>query len=387
MQIIISKIQGESQLSNLQKNIILSFLLTVLLCSAINISAKGKSRDLGLSAQHACLYIPEANIIAYEKSANERHSMASTTKIMTALIALENSELDRIVTVSEKAVGIEGSSVYLKGGDKYTMNDLLYALLLQSANDAACAIAIELGGSIEGFADMMNEKAAALGLTDTHFENPHGLDSENHYTTAKELALITAEALKDPDFKTIVSTYRKTISTIDGDCVRTVVNHNKMLLLYEDAIGVKTGFTKKTGRCLVSAAERDGLTLISVTLNASNDWSDHKKLLDCGFEEYEKKVLAKANEIVFDAYILNGEKQTVRCSNSDEISLITERLQGDITRKTELNRMISAPVKKGDVLGYVFFKSGDTVLASSPLLAEEDVKEIKIKKGPFGFFK
>ncbi|MBE6696635.1 MAG: D-alanyl-D-alanine carboxypeptidase [Ruminococcaceae bacterium] len=373
-------------MSNLQKNIILSFLLSALLCSAVSISAKGNESNLGLSAQHACLYVPEANITAYNKAANERHSMASTTKIMTALIALENSTLDRIVTVSEKAVGIEGSSVYLKGGDKYTMNDLLYALLLQSANDAACAIAIELGGSIEGFADMMNEKAASMGLSDTHFENPHGLDSENHYTTAKELALITAEALKNPDFKTIVSTYRKTISTVDGECVRTVVNHNKMLLLYEDAIGVKTGFTKKTGRCLVSAAERDGLTLISVTLNASNDWSDHKKLLDFGFEKYEKKVLAEAGELLFDTYVLNGEKQTVRCSNPYEVSLITERLQGDITQETELNRMISAPVKKGDILGYVFFKSGDTVLATSPLLAEEDIEEIKIKKGPFGFF-
>ena len=374
-------------MSNLQKNIIFSFLLAALLCSAVRISAHSDNRSLELSAQHACLYIPEANTVAYDKSASERHSMASTTKIMTALIALENSELDRIVTVSEKAVGIEGSSIYLKAGDKYTMQDLLYALLLQSANDAACAIAIELGGSIAGFADMMNERAASLGLTDTHFENPHGLDSENHYTTAKELALITAEALKNPDFKAIVSTYRKTISTVDGECARTVVNHNKMLLLYEDAIGVKTGFTKKTGRCLVSAAERDGLMLISVTLNASNDWSDHKKLLDFGFEEYEKKVLAEVGELVFDAYVLNGEKQEVKCSNPDEISLVTEKLQGEITQETELNRMISAPVKKGDVLGYVYFKSEDIVLASSPLLAEEDIEEIKIKKGPFGFFK
>ena len=372
-------------MSNLKKNIIISFLLIVFLCSAFSISAKGNDDALGLSAQHACLYIPEADITAYDIASNEKHSMASTTKIMTALIALENSKLDRIVTVSEKAVGIEGSSIYLKGGDRYTMNDLLYALLLQSANDAACAIAIELGGSIEGFADMMNEKAAALGLKDTHFENPHGLDSENHYTTAKELALITAEALRNPDFKTIVSTYRKTISTVDGECVRTVVNHNKMLLLYEDAIGVKTGFTKKTGRCLVSAAERDGLTLISVTLNASNDWSDHKKLLDYGFEKYEKKILAEAGELVFDAYVLNGIKSTVSCRNPNELSLVAKKSQGEITQVTEFNRMITAPIKKGDVLGYVFFESGDQVLASSPLLAEEDIEEIKIKKGLFGF--
>ena len=292
-----------------------------------------------------------------------------------------------MVTVSEKAVGIEGSSVYLKAGDRYTMENLLYALLLQSANDAACAIAIELGGSIEGFADMMNEKASSLDLTDTHFENPHGLDSENHYTTANELALITADALKNPDFKKIVSTYRKTISTIDGECVRTVVNHNKMLLLYEDAIGVKTGFTKKTGRCLVSAAERDGLTLISVTLNASNDWSDHKKLLNYGFAEYEKKVFAEAGEITFDAYVLNGTKTTVKCSNPSEISLIAKKSNDEITQTTELNRMITAPIKKGDILGYVYFKSGDSILASSPLTAEEDIEEIKIKKGLFGYSK
>lgn len=374
-------------MSNFKKNIIICFLLVVLLCPSVSAFAKGDDGFLALSAQHACLYIPEANITVYDKSADERHSMASTTKIMTALIALENSELDRIVTVSEKAVGIEGSSVYLKENDQYTMESLLYALLLQSANDAATAIAIELGGSIEGFAEMMNEKAASMGLTDTHFENPHGLDSENHYTTAKELALITAEALKNPVFKTIVSTYRKTISTVDGESVRTVVNHNKMLLLYEDAIGVKTGFTKKTGRCLVSAAERDGLTLISVTLNASNDWSDHKKLLDYGFGEYEKRVLSNSGELAFDVNILNGEKETVRCSNPNEISLILKKTQGEIKRVTELNRTVSAPIKKGDVLGQVFFKSGETVLASSPLIAESDVEEIKIKKGPFGFLK
>ena len=373
-------------MSKLQKNIIIVFLLAFLLCSAISISAISAD-GLALSAQHACLYIPEADITAYDKAANERHSMASTTKIMTALIALENSELDRIVTISEKAVGIEGSSVYLKANDQYTMQDLLYALLLQSANDAACAIAIELGGSIEGFADMMNAKASSLGLRDTHFENPHGLDSENHYTTAKELALITAEALKNPDFKAIVSTYRKTISTVGGECVRTVVNHNKMLLLYEDAIGVKTGFTKKTGRCLVSAAERNGLTLVSVTLNASNDWSDHKKLLDYGFEEYEKKVFAEAGELVFDAYVLNGVKSNVKCSNTSEISIVAKKTVGEVKQVTELDRMITAPIKKGNILGQVFFKSNDLILASSPLVAEEDIEEIKIKKGLFGFSK
>ncbi|MBQ5801179.1 MAG: D-alanyl-D-alanine carboxypeptidase [Clostridia bacterium] len=364
---------------------IISFVLILLL--AIPFYSHALETELGnfsVSAQHAYVYIPQLNTSIYEKAANERHAMASTTKIMTALVALENCELDRVVKITEEAVGIEGSSIYLKAGDEYYMKDLIYALLLQSANDAATAIAIEVGGSIEGFSSMMNEKAFSMNLKDTHFENPHGLDAKDHYTTARELALITAEALKNPTFKSIVSTYRKTISTVDGERVRTVVNHNKMLLLYDGAIGVKTGFTKKTGRCLVTAAEKDGLTIISVTLNAPSDWNDHTKMLNYGFDRYENRVLADIGELSYEIPVVNGDRDSVRCENNTEASVILKK--GDqVTKKIELNRFVTAPIKKGEVLGHISFEYGNGKEIRVPLLASMDINEIKYKKGLFGF--
>ena len=364
---------------------ILSFVLILLLLIPFSSSAtETELRDSSISAQHAYIYIPQLDTSIYEKAADERHAMASTTKIMTALVALESCELDRVVKIDSAAVGIEGSSVYLKTGDEYYMKDLLYALLLQSANDAAAAIAIEVGGSIEGFSSMMNEKAASMNLKDTHFENPHGLDAKNHYTTARELALITAEALKNPTFKSIVSTYRKTISTVDGEAARTVVNHNKMLLLYDGAIGVKTGFTKKTGRCLVTAAEKDGLTLISVTLNAPSDWNDHTKMLNYGFDRYENRVLADIGELSYEIPVINGEKDSVRCENTTEASIILKKGE-EVKKKIELSRFVTAPIKKGDVLGEVCFEYENGKEIRVPLIASTDIGEIKYKKGLFGF--
>lgn len=364
---------------------ILSFVLILLLIIPFSSSAsEAELSNSSVSAQHAYIYIPQLGTSIYEKAADERHAMASTTKIMTALVALENSELDRIVKISDKAVGIEGSSVYLKAGDDYYMKDLLYAMLLQSANDAAAAIAIEIGGSIEGFSSMMNEKASSMGLNDTHFDNPHGLDGKEHYTTARELALITAEALKNPTFKSIVSTYRKTISTVDGERVRTVVNHNKMLLLYDGAIGVKTGFTKKTGRCLVTAAEKDGLTLISVTLNAPSDWNDHTKMLNYGFERYENRLLAEVGEFSYEIPVINGEKEAVRATNTEEASVILQK-GSQVSKRIELDRFACAPIKKGDVLGHISFEYEDGKEIKVPLVANTDIGEIKYKKGLFGF--
>ena len=214
--------------------------------------------------------------------------MASTTKIMTALVAIESSPLDKNVMISDMAIGTEGSSLYLKKGEIMSMSDLLMGLMLRSANDAAAAIAYEISGSIEAFADKMNEKAASIGVTDTHFTNPHGLDDENHYTTAADLAIITAEALKNDTFLEIVSTEKCIIKNFDGEA-RLLTNHNKLLSLYDGAIGVKTGFTKKSGRCLVGAAERDGMRLIAVTINAPDDWNDHEALFDFGFSRLNSK--------------------------------------------------------------------------------------------------
>ncbi len=246
-------------------------------------SARAEELDISVSASSAVLIEAESGRVLYSKDADKRRPMASTTKIMTALVALENHDLDAPIKIPKEAVGIEGSSLYLTEGETLTLHELLYALMLRSANDAAVAIAIAVGGSVSDFAEMMNEKAEEMGLTHTHFDNPHGLDSEDHYTTARELALITAEALKNEVFREIVSTYKKSLPLGNVPDRRLVVNHNRLLRTYDGCIGVKTGFTKKDGRCLVSAAERDGITLVAVTLNAPNDWSDHKRMLDNGF--------------------------------------------------------------------------------------------------------
>ena len=224
-----------------------------------------------VSAKSAILIEASTGEVIWSENPDQRLPMASTTKIMTALVAIESGDVKRTVSISPLAVGVEGSSVYLYANEKMTLEDLIYAMLLESANDAAAAIAIEVGGSIEGFADMMNERASSLGLSNTHFENPHGLDGETHYTTARELAIIAREAYSNEILKGIFSTYKKTIPLNETEGVRLLINHNKLLKSYDGATGIKTGFTKKSGRCLVSAAERDGLEFIAVTLNAPND--------------------------------------------------------------------------------------------------------------------
>ncbi|MBR5314699.1 MAG: D-alanyl-D-alanine carboxypeptidase, partial [Clostridia bacterium] len=197
---------------------------------------------LDVSAHSAFVIDGDSGLTVYEKNADAKMGMASTTKIMTCIVAIENCNLEKDVSVSDKAIGVEGSSIYLQKGETLTMKQLLYALMLQSANDAATAIACEISGSTEEFAVLMNEKAKSLGLKNTHFTNPHGLYDENHYTTARELALITKHALENPTFREIVSTIKTTIPLNNDEGVRALVNHNKLLRIYDGAIGVKTGF-------------------------------------------------------------------------------------------------------------------------------------------------
>lgn len=330
-----------------------------------------------VSAECAALYSADTGEFLYTKNADIRHAMASTTKIMTALIAVERCPLDETVTVDKRAVGVEGSSVYLKEGEKISMLDLLYALLLQSANDAAAAIAYHIAKGIEPFAAMMNERAVALGAIQTHFDNPHGLDSENHYTTARDLAIISAQALENEIIGQIVSSKRHTIITDEGQTTRVLVNHNRLLSMYDGAIGIKTGYTKKTGRCLVSAAERDGVTFICVTLDAPNDWNDHIALLDYGYSRYTKKIALSINELTFDIPVFNGNSQTVRVTNSDEISYLSENDSDEIKLKTDVSGALVAPIKEGEAIGFVYAYIGDRLVGSSPLVATQSIEAKK----------
>ena len=350
-------------------------ILCAIIFSFLTIYAFGAHREVGmlLSARSAVLYLPEIDKFVVLQNAEARLPMASTTKIMTALVALERCEFGELVEIDDSAIGVEGSSAYLKTGEVLTMEELLYALLLQSANDAAVAIACHIGGDVSGFADMMNDKAKALGLCDTHFTNPHGLDSGEHYTTAKDLAIIASAAMKNPDFKRIVSTYKRTFSTEER--VRTYVNHNKLLRMYEGCVGVKTGFTKKSGRCLVGAAERDGLTFITVTLDAPSDWNDHTKMLDFGFEKYEKLCISESFDHVYKIPLVDGEKSELTVANTGGADMICEREDRQIDEQIKLVRYAIAPVSRGDILGEIIYTTDGKELARVPLVATESVNK------------
>ena len=326
-----------------------------------------------VSAQ-ACVLLEERNKqILYEKNAYARLPMASTTKIMTALVILQTERnLDRLVTVPAEAAGLEGSSMYLKAGDKATVKQLLSGMLIVSGNDAAQTLAITNAGSVEAFVEKMNASAKALGLKNTHFKNPSGLPDEEHYTTAYELALITREAFKYDIFEEIVALQAQTVTI--GEAARTLVNHNKMLVLYEGSDGVKTGFTKKAGRCLVSSATRDGTRLITVTLNAPSDWADHRAMLDYGFDSLLEMQLCAPGEIKIDIKVTGGVKQSTAVTNISGAAVKTGNKNIKLQKTYVAPNFIYAPVKKGDVIGHVIYEYNGFVYADLPLVATEDIK-------------
>lgn len=322
-----------------------------------------------LSAHAAILIEAGSGDIIYEKNSREKLPMASTTKIMTALVALEEGDLSKTVQVAEDACGVEGSSIYLTAGEELTLEDLVYALMLESANDAAAAIACEIAGGIEPFADRMNRLAETIGLTGTHFTNPHGLNDEEHYTTAHDLAKLTAYALQNEQFRKIVSTYRHQIPLRGDEGIRVLLNHNKLLRMSEDVIGVKTGFTKHSGRCLVSAAERDGVCVIAVTLNAPDDWRDHMSLHELGFSQYHTEHLAQAGQFTYDIPCPFAENGTVTVTNTDSLAVCLKN-GTEVTHCAEAPHLLLTPVTVGDVLGRVVFTADGKILGELPLYAQ-----------------
>ncbi|MBQ3125816.1 MAG: D-alanyl-D-alanine carboxypeptidase, partial [Clostridia bacterium] len=343
--------------------------LSVLLCLLLltSVLCLPLSAAPGVSAECAVLMDADTGRVIWQKNADLRRGMASTTKIMTALVAMQTVSLDRVVKVSPEAVGIEGSSVYLYAGEQMTMEDLLYAMLLESANDAAAAIAVETSGSIAAFADAMNACAAELGLADTQFTNPHGLWDENHYTTARELAEITRAALSLPAFRTMVSTYKITIPLNQTEGVRLLINHNKLLKRNIGVIGVKTGYTKKSGRCLVSAAERDGVALIAVTLNAPDDWNDHEQLLAYGFAQSRHYNLGAAGTLTCTLPVVGGNPDYVTLTNTAPLSVTLPADAPPPTLVYELPRMLYPPVAANAVVGRVLAVSDGVTVAESPM--------------------
>ncbi|MBR3893770.1 MAG: D-alanyl-D-alanine carboxypeptidase [Clostridia bacterium] len=371
-----------------QKRCFLLLLAVLLLLPHLSIRGTAQNDELlpDVSAQSAVLMEAESGNVAFEKNAHKRLPIASTTKIATALTALELAPPETIISVSSEAVGVEGSSVYLTENETLTLEQLLYALLLESANDAAVAIAVGLCDSVEAFAAEMNKIVAALGLKDTHFVNPHGLDHEDHYSTAYEMALLTRHAMKNERLKTIVSTRKTTIPHASTDGARLLVNHNKLLRLYDGCIGVKTGFTKHSGRCLVSAAEREGVTLIAVTLNAPSDWNDHTAMLDYGFSRYRSVLLAEKDALIHRMPIVGGTQEEVLLCNPEELRITLPVTHGSIRCVVEASHFSYAPVYAGENLGVAVFycdtnRDGiEERVAETPLLSCNTVTK-PIKKG------
>ena len=258
-------------------------------------------KGYALSAEKAILADAATGRILYEKNADSRSLIASTTKIMTALVVCEQCNVLDRMRIPKEAVGIEGSSMYLQEGEVLTIQDLLYGLMLHSGNDAAVALAIYCGGTVEGFAEMMNDKARQIGMQNSHFENPNGLDAPGHYSTARDLAMLAAYAMQNPIFSKTVSTKNITIGQ------RYLHNHNKLLWQVEGADGVKTGYTRAAGRILVSSALRDGRRLVAVTINAPDDWHDHAMLLEQGFSGFAHRNILQEGQIIGSLEIAGGD--------------------------------------------------------------------------------
>lgn len=333
--------------------------------------------DTGMStrATSSALYNPDTKAFLYQSNADQRLPMASTTKIVTALIAIESLNLDETVRVPKEAVGVEGSSLYLKEGDELTVKDLVYGVLLQSANDAATVLALRISGSISAFAEKMNERVAIIGVTDTNFENPHGLDSDGHYTTAHDLSLIASEALSNNTFKDIASTYKYSFKL--GDGTRTVVNHNKLLKTFDGCIGVKTGFTKRSGRCLVSAAVRNGITLVAVTLDDPDDWRDHQSMLEYGFDSLESIDITSLVTLPDSIPAISVDYARVKITLSKRNLVKTK--EETVSCSLDLPPYITTDVKAGDRIGAVHVAVNgrqETV----DIIASNDVSIKRIKR-------
>ena len=258
-----------------------------------------------VSARSAILVDAQTGRVLYEKNADEQSLIASTTKIMTGLLVCEAGELERKISVPPEAAGVEGSSLYLKAGERITVRELLYGLMLRSGNDAAVALAIATAGSMEAFVGRMNEKAQALGLTNTHFENPNGLDGEVHYSTARDLAKLSVCAMQNETFRAVVSSKS---FTENG---RSFTNHNKLLWRVDGADGIKTGYTKRAGRILAGSAVRDGRRLVCVTICDPDDWRDQQALLDYGFSEFPARTIVTAGETVGSICAVGSKTQRV----------------------------------------------------------------------------
>ncbi|MBE6810645.1 MAG: D-alanyl-D-alanine carboxypeptidase [Ruminococcaceae bacterium] len=335
------------------------FLINTISVSAYNTSAKAAVVIDGYTGE-----------ILYSQNCDERLPMASTTKIMSALLMCElGGDLSTKIVTTREMVTVEGSSMGLQVGDTVSYYDLLYGMMLASGNDAANTTAIALGGSVSKFVDMMNERASEMGLVNTHFVTPSGLDADDHYTTAYELAIIAKEALKNEEFLKAASSKSKRLCYGNPPYNRTLTNHNKLLKMYDDVIGVKTGFTKKAGRCLVSAAKKDGKFVIAVTLNDSNDWQDHRELLDLGLSLIESRVFSPPKDETL-IRVTSGEKVKVILPSAN----INVTDNSNVEYKINLPTFLYAPVKSQQQIGSINYYCNGISVCELPIFATGNIE-------------
>lgn len=329
-----------------------------------------------ISAKSAVLMDAQTGRVLFERNADQRSLIASTTKIMTALVVCEQCNVLDRVRIPKEAVGIEGSSMYLREGEVLTVQDLLYGLMLRSGNDAAVALAIYCGGTVEGFAELMNSKAHRLGLTGTHFVNPHGLDNPNHYSTARDLAVLSSYAMENPIFAQTVSTRTVTAGQ------RQLVNHNKLLWQLEGADGVKTGFTKAAGRILVSSCSRQERRMIAVTIDDGNDWADHKKLFESGFSEFTLQQIVRAGDCLATLEVISADEQSVELIALEDFSY---PLRSDETLQVVVPGpgFVYAPVVEGQKAGVAYLYLGNKIVGQVPLEYGSTAEQLPDEKVPF----
>ncbi len=326
------------------------------------------------AAQGAVVMEAQSGEVVFAKNAEKQLPMASTTKIMSALITLEQPNLDDWFVVNAKAVQVEGSSMGLMPGDQVTLRGLAYGMLLPSGNDAANSAAVKISGSVEKFVELMNKRAKEIGLTRTHFVTPSGLPNQEHYSTAYDMAKLAREALKNPDFAEICGSKTAQLEFGNPPYKRWLSNHNRLLRSYEGAMGVKTGFTKSAGRCLVSAATRNGVTLIAVTLNCPDDWNAHKNMLDAAFALYEQQPAKQYLPQQITVPVTGGVKGEAALQPVGEPQ-VTVKKEGGQPLRVEICKdpFLYAPVKAGQVVGQVVVYSGEDIICEVPLVTAESV--------------
>lgn len=350
----------------------------VLICATA--PAAWCEESISVSAQSAVVIDALTGSILYQKNAHQKRSVASTTKIMTTLLALEQGDLNQEIVTTKEMVTVEGSGMGLLPGDSVSLEELCYGMMLSSGNDAANTVATVIAGSLAHFADRMNQKAVLLNLNNTHFVTPSGLDAQHHYSTAYDMALLTRYALQNPTFCKMAAAQRTKVTYGNPPYRRTLTNHNRLLKEYEGCIGVKTGFTKKAGRCLVSAATREGATVICVTLSAPDDWNDHKRLLDYGFNKVEKVSFQTETRWL---PVVGATTDRVQLSHQSLDIWLPSYKKGICSVQWQISPFLYAPVPAGKTMGTFSVLLEGTPIASTPIVAQETAVLVSVP----GFFK